>query len=377
MSSTEGFVDLRAHNLSQSSYNDDSVWPSFTDIMTVVVMIFLMALVVILLRNVELVQQLRATMEAERAVAQQKETLASRIGKLERYISELRLNLMQTEEDKRQAAVTITAREGTITALQADIGALEALRQRLIDENSKLAEQRSQLGEDLQSERDAKQALQAQQLALSSELDVAREHSESLATDNIALWEQIDTLRREGETLRDEKRILEDDRSALLEETAKLVSETEILQDIQEQLQVDRSALVERLELSEQELSKIEQSYAARGEKLSTLDTEFSELKTKYDRLIRPARSADGRYVVEIRYVKRGDVFLLEVREPDNVEFRAVSRAELDRRLAVLQQRDPARLYTKIVIPEDSGLSYNEAWNFTFDILQRYDYYYR
>ena len=377
MSSTEGFVDLRAHNLSQSSYDDDSVWPSFTDIMTVVVMIFLMALVVILLRNVELVQQLRATMEAERAVAQQKETLASRIGKLERYISELRLSLMQTEEDKRQAAATITAREGTIASLQTDIGALEALRLQLLVENSQLAEQRSRLEQDLQSERDATQTLQTQQLALSSELDLAREHSESLATDNIALREQIIALRSEGETLQDEKRILEDERTALLEETAKLVSETEILQDIQEQLQVDRSALLERLELSEQELSKIEQSYIARGEQLSTLDSEFSELKTKYDRLIRPARSQGGRYVVEVRYLKRGGVFLLEMREPGDAEFRAVSRAELDRRLAVLKQRDPEKLYTKIVIPEDSGLSYNEAWSFTFDILNRYDYYYR
>ena len=38
-----GFTDLRvshAHGIG----NEDSVWPSFTDIMTVIVMIFLMAL---------------------------------------------------------------------------------------------------------------------------------------------------------------------------------------------------------------------------------------------------------------------------------------------------------------------------------------------
>ena len=30
----------------------------------------------------------------------------------------------------------------------------------------------------------------------------------------------------------------------------------------------------------------------------------------------------------------------------------------------------------KLIIPEDSGLSYTEAWTFTRDILGQYDYYY-
>jgi hypothetical protein len=31
----------------------------------------------------------------------------------------------------------------------------------------------------------------------------------------------------------------------------------------------------------------------------------------------------------------------------------------------------------KIIIPEDSGLSYNQAWVFTRDMLNKYDYYYQ
>ena len=45
----------------------DSFWPSFTDIMMVVVMIFMIASTVLMLRNWELVQKLRATIEAEHA----------------------------------------------------------------------------------------------------------------------------------------------------------------------------------------------------------------------------------------------------------------------------------------------------------------------
>ena len=63
-----GFTDLRMSNASGAS-NEDSVWPSFTDIMTVIVMIFLMSLVVILIRNVNLVEQLRESMVSEQEIA--------------------------------------------------------------------------------------------------------------------------------------------------------------------------------------------------------------------------------------------------------------------------------------------------------------------
>ena len=34
-------------------------------------------------------------------------------------------------------------------------------------------------------------------------------------------------------------------------------------------------------------------------------------------------------------------------------------------------------LYVKLIIPDDSGLSYNEAWSFTVDMLDKYDYYHQ
>ena len=55
---------------------------------------------------------------------------------------------------------------------------------------------------------------------------------------------------------------------------------------------------------------------------------------------------------------------------------RRVTLAELHQELGALKEKYGDKLYVKIVIPDDSGLSYNEAWRFTKDILQRYDYYY-
>ena len=76
-----GFVDLRVGR--HESGAEDTFWPSFTDIMTVIVMIFLLAMVVLLIRNMELVNELRATMEAERSAADRHSpALANRTGAL-------------------------------------------------------------------------------------------------------------------------------------------------------------------------------------------------------------------------------------------------------------------------------------------------------
>ena len=117
----QGFVDLRVQAHGEGSYSDDSVWPSFTDIMTVVVMIFLMALVVILIRNVDLVQQLRATMEAERAAALTKDTLAVRIERLENLVSQLRLSVADAEQQRDQASARVAERDNAVAGLRADI----------------------------------------------------------------------------------------------------------------------------------------------------------------------------------------------------------------------------------------------------------------
>jgi hypothetical protein len=60
MPESQGFIDLRIGH-GAIGVGDDSVWPSFTDVMTVIVMIFLMALVVIMVRNLanqELIERL-------------------------------------------------------------------------------------------------------------------------------------------------------------------------------------------------------------------------------------------------------------------------------------------------------------------------------
>ena len=102
-SSSEGFVDLRLNT--HTGPSEESFWPSFTDIMSVIVMIFLLAMVILLLKNMELVQQLRTTMAAERqfaqqarASAQEKKLLAQRLTTTEQELAQLRQQQKQLQQ---------------------------------------------------------------------------------------------------------------------------------------------------------------------------------------------------------------------------------------------------------------------------------------
>ena len=93
-----GFVDLRQQG--DTGMGGDSFWPSFTDIMMVVVMIFMIASTVLMLRNWELVRALRATIEAEhqaeelaRSMTETSATLEEQLAQAQHANSELRIQL--------------------------------------------------------------------------------------------------------------------------------------------------------------------------------------------------------------------------------------------------------------------------------------------
>ena len=52
------------------------------------------------------------------------------------------------------------------------------------------------------------------------------------------------------------------------------------------------------------------------------------------------------------------------------------NRLHFEGLIAALKKEHSKRLYIKIIIPENSGLSYSEAWEFMKSILHKYDYYY-
>jgi hypothetical protein len=306
-----GFVDLRLNQ--RDGQGEDSFWPSFTDIMTVIVMIFMLAMVILLLRNMELLSQLRATMEAEqqaaelaRTTGEENATLEEKLIAREYELSMLRMQLMRMEENAEQQEAAIASQRHQITSLNRERDQLNTQITRLSREGEQLNSQLTLANRNMER--------------LSSDLDQAK---------------QLQTL-----------------------------TQTE-LEALRLSYRDQESALSAALASSE-----------ATSEELANLKTDFSDLKIKYDKLLRPARTPKGKTVVEVRYAKVSGKYRIDYKSPGDSAFRQVSRKTLDRKLTQLKKRDN-NLYIKVILPKDSGLSYSEAWSFTNHLHKNYDYYFQ
>jgi len=281
---SQQFTDLRLNTRNGS--NEESFWPSFTDIMTVVVMIFLIAMLVLLINNMDLVQRLQATLAAERAASEQVETTSS----LNRDLQ---------------------------TQLQRSEAELDMLRMQLMD----MGEERDRLAGLLAQSQTA--LLQSQ-----SELEQERGNKDILATQ-------------------------------LAEADQKLTQ------------------LADSHRQQEQRIRLLEQEGQQSVQKLAAMQGDYSILKAKYDKLVRPARTAKGKYVVSVRIMRQGDEINRFIKSPEQELFLAVNEAEMQRMLDKLHTEHADDMYVRIIFPDDSGLSYSEAWKMTESLLRKYDYYYR
>jgi len=326
MKETGGFVDLRLNR--QENQGNESFWPSFTDIMTVIVMIFLISMVVVLLRNMELVKEVRATLEAEReamelarAAGEEKQSLNSQLREaLEQlHAADLRIDELETRVSRLQEQNAVRARAIADRDLQLET---------LLEERNSLAQQAAQL--------------------------------------------QIDTSAAEQQS-----RLAEEQRKRASRDLADLQQAYRELKEELQRKSLQIAALRSKLEFQSQQLAEARQERQDVEEKYLVLAEDYDSLRVKYDELIKPARSAKGRYLVEVRYYKRKGRYHIEWREGDSGEFRSVSRNKLDAILARLKEKHKEGLYIRVILPEDSGLSYSEAWKFTNDLHRRYDYYFQ
>jgi len=307
-----GFIDLRQGH--EADTGSDSFWPSFTDIMMVVVMIFMIASTVLMLRNWELVQKLRATIEAEyaakalaRSASETSATLEEQLAQAQHANSEMRIQLMRMTERSKNLSGQLSRKEQLLLALETDKRKLAASLQK--------------------SRRDA--------LLNEDRLKQARDDVEQLAASR-------DTLQQRMQQVLDEL----------------------AASDEQKQTQAAELA-AHRLESSLTE------------QQLAALEDDYSELQIKYDKLFKPARSAVGKHVVTVRYWKDGEYYHLRIKDSDEDDYQPVNRKQLHQRLSDLKEKYHGKLYVKLIIPDDSGLSYNEAWGFTVEILDKYDYYHQ
>ena len=314
---------------------ENSFWPSFTDIMMVITMIFLMATSILVVRNWQLVAELQESIAAERIASQmieytsqENDTLEERLANAEQSNSILRLRLLKKEEESSLAQAAIREQESSITLLELQNSDLQLSLQQI---QSKL--EVANLEIDTTTARF--QGLSSQIADLNQQLAQQNFESEQTRT-------QLDTAREQIEGLEQ--------------------SNTRQQQSIS-QLTQEKSLLNKEIE-----------SY---NQQLLTLKGDYEVVKSKYQELIKPARSAKGKYIAEVYYVKGQAGNVIRYRQPGDEEFSRLSLTEVEKRLAKLKIKYGKELYVKIIIPEDSGLAYNEAWDFMRKLLVKFDYYYQ
>lgn len=291
----DDFVDLRSGNLSSESF-----WPSFTDIMMVVVMIFLLTSTVLMVKNWELVEKLRESMIAEqqasemiRSTSEENATLEEQLAQAQYEVSMLRMQLMQASEHNNQLSSALDDKEKQIILIMGE-------KQHL--ENS------------LQETEQKVTILTSEVEQLNANIGALRTNFEEQADELKSTRDQIIILTKEKE-------------SAAMD--------------------------------------------------LASLQSDYGSLKVKYDKLVKPARSAKGKYVVDVNYQRINDVATIRFKDSGETSYRTLSKEELHTILSKLKQKHPKALYIKIIIPKESGLTYNEAWTFMKDLLEKYDYYYQ
>ena len=110
---------------------------------------------------------------------------------------------------------------------------------------------------------------------------------------------------------------------------------------------------------------------------LRSLQDKYDTLDAKYKKLLRPARSSEGKFIVSITYKKKNEKRIIRLKSSPTGSYKTVTKKELDKTLAKLKAKYQTDLYIKVIIPETSGLSYSEAWKFTSNVQKKYDYYYQ
>lgn len=416
----EEFVDLRRKHLSSESF-----WPAFTDIMMVVVIIFLLTSMLLMIKNLELVNQLRSSLAAEKQAEKiihdttlEKATLEEQLAMAQSEISALRLQLLQASEhtnlltlkiddkDKQIVAIllentelknVVTKNEHQISNLNTQLSATqENLKQLNIDSENQISSLNTQLGITQENLKQLDIDSENQISSLNTQLNVIQENLRQL---NIDSETQISSLNTQLSTSQESLRQLNSDSE---NQISNLRSQLSIAQDKLRQLNIDGKNQVSSLslqlgvalkrlkqlnvdiELKHDALSEerqrvivITQQHDSQSRRLSDLEGDFDSLQVKYDKLFKPARTAQGKYLVSVSIERINGKERIRFKDSSEESFTLISKKQLHNTLANLQKKHTKNLYIKIVIPEKSGLTYNEAWAFMKETLHKYDYYYQ
>ena len=278
-----GFVNLRGTGT--ASTNEDSVWPSFTDVMMVIVMVFLMALVVILIRNVDLTDQLDKTERRAERDSAEKTALEMNIAGLGDEVVGLRLQLGEVTRRAELAQVATVDRDQQIGQLVQDVASLEQARDQLVRDNEALVGRESALQAELLSLEQTQQALLAVRGELEAEVTRLDEEKSGAEKEGRALSKTLTTVTRERDALLEDKAQLVKKQSALRLDIESMVARLAT----QEALLVSRQKELLTLSSARQALGE---EKAAATEALRNRTSERDSLSLEKARLLEQGKTA-------------------------------------------------------------------------------------
>ena len=448
-----GYPDY--HQFPDRDHGDESFWPSFTDIMMVITMVFLLVTVMAITNNWKLVTDLKASIQAERLAAEQALDKEAQNNSLEDQMIMLQKRLVDANKVSVDKQVANEALQKELTRILAKVSTIE----KELDETlKKVKEREKQLSlsgqqvESLRADRDKQLAtLEARAVALanlqgiqeSSQQQVIRlqaalnqkqadlidttdsskakiiELESALAKANLALsnseksndarlanlqerLSQLELMSQQGQdalkekdlTLQQVQDVLKE-KDLTLQQTQARLKETEVTLDSSRESQ---QLSAQQLDTLRSEVSALEAARRQETAALETLRTEMAELqnlrsedivklqslKSQYDsldieyqKLVRPARSSEGKHVVSVWYSKKTGRDVYRIRDGSSGSFDTTTRSAMKNTLAALKDKHGKELYVKVIIPENSGLSYSDAWRFTTEMQRAFDYYYQ
>ncbi len=401
------FVDLRITHAGTGSSNEDSVWPAFTDIMTVIVMIFLMVLLAFLIKNAQLVDELKTTITEKEAVTKQALTSATQNLSLEEQLASVRRRILLMEgtlgeaNAKKDALSTeLEIREQRVNDLGLEVALLSKLRDELTKENSELLSSLDLSNKtllDFKAENAVAKNVLNEKISLllaeKSGLLIDVENNvrtiEEKEADRLRLTSQVISLSEQLKSLGNRLDLENERATVLARENRTLSSVVDEKNSVLLGLETSREDLLAKLEKLASDLEQLQTLYNNRGEEVTSLQAqmlnstnrykslqeEYDSLDTQYRKLIRPARSTAGKVVVEVIYSLRNGEEVYQLKEQRQSSATRYSFANMHARLAELKKQYGGKLYTKVRIDDDSGVSFNNAWKFTNSILSQYDYY--
>jgi len=230
----------------------ESFWPSFTDIMMVIAMVFLLVSVAVILNNWQLMEDLKRSVNAEQQAAQQ-----------------------------AQAA---------LTAAQMKKKENETLAERLVRLETLVASRTATV-----------QQLQQRNKTVSSELTSSRQQAEQRLL-------ALEKIQAERITL---KNTLRDNENTLSQLKTTLTAEEEQTERLLKQSKLDKQA-IDKAESesnnSQDELKALREKLQNGHEQLASLKGEYNSLDKRYQKLLKPARSTKSKYVVKVIYSKERGV---------------------------------------------------------------------